>query len=223
MLSAYEKERLRNIADNQRKLAALGLIQPIAAEAAAPSGATTNSACVRVRLNGAPCIATAGDARRVHWQRIVYVKDEKRVASLRARAPPASQLTPRKAALEISKRKIAAAVAIVAATAHARAATAFARTRRAMIRAARKGSATGRGAGGWNAGPYIGVALVQEMQRSGNSPTLKIAIRERTDGSGRLYGYVGRTQIACKPDKLDCLPVVISGIKVLSYKRGERM
>ena len=77
----------------------------------------------------------------------------------------------------------------------------------------RKREGGGGQRGGWNAGPYIGTARVQEH----GSCIRVIAIRARKDG--RLYGYAGRTQV-CWSSNFSAFPCVMSGVKVLDYVHG---
>ena len=49
-----------------------------------------------------------------------------------------------------------------------------------------------------------------------------IAIRKR-DENGRLYGYVGRTQVSWNPEFTQFPCVLCAGITVLEYTRGGRL
>lgn len=73
--------------------------------------------------------------------------------------------------------------------------------------------------GGWNASAsYEGTAVVR-----GRGITKRvIAIRKR-DENGRLYGYVGRTQVSWNPEFTSFPTVLCAGITVLEYRVGGRL
>ena len=60
----------------------------------------------------------------------------------------------------------------------------------------------------------VGTALVKEF---GRTQARWIAIRMRSNGSGRLYGYFGRRQLAFRNDTIYSLPCDLSGFTVLEY------
>ena len=192
MVSEYELLRQRNIEDNQRTLEELGLDERLVL-------------CQHVRR------PTNQDHERRAAQ-FTVAECEERLASLRRRAVPHSPAN----ATRAPRTRAATASARAAADRDPCPAT-LARQKRARHT---EWSIVGQ-AGGWNAGPYVGVAVVR--QNGSRSSNWRIAIRKRSDGSGRLYGYVGRKQIVFRRDTLDCLPCMLQlGIQVVQRPNTQR-
>ena len=197
MVSEYELLRQRNMEDNQRTLAELGL----------DKRSLVLSQHVRRATN------QDHERRAAHF---TVAECKERLASLRRRAVPHSPAG--------ASRKEAPRTRLATATARAAAARDACPATRVRQKHARRteGSIVGH-AGGWNAGPYVGIAVVRENGSRSSHWLRRIAIRKRSDGSGRLYGYVGRKQIVFRRDTLDCLPCVLQlGIQVVQRPRTQR-
>ena len=146
-------------------------------------------------------------AARAPQQRIIWSTNQARRATLRERAEGLAQVPdddrPRRPCFKEAARRLRTKGNIpVPSTSSPRAAP----RRRAKPRAPGGGQR-----GGWNAGPYVGTALVTD-----GSEARRVAIRQRPDG--RLYGYVGRTQICFRESMT--FPCMISGVKVVAYTNG---
>ena len=158
---------------------------------------------------GSHLIVSAAPREHKPYVKRVRFVDEDRVASLRARVThdiPRPTYRDKRAWTRSQAREEASRAVI----------------RRARPPRARVGGGNRGGAGGWNAGPYVGTALVVQASRRHSAATSsrRIAIRQRPDG--RLYGYFGRTQIAFRHGAMN-LPVTLSGVTVLSYEDGGKL
>ena len=183
--SEYELLRMRNMQENQLKLASLGLDLPkeppvIAAPVLAPRPPRQPRERCTVRIASLRRSRTRG-----------------RDGSTPSR-PALRSTCVRRASFDDALRRIRG---------ERQAATPVGPTPRRGVR----GSADRRGPGGWNAGAGVGTAVV--IARAGGDAH-RVTIRKRPDG--RLYGYVGRTQINIKGT--DSFPCMVSGINVLCYE-----
>ena len=189
-LSEYELLREANIAENQRTLDALGLV-------------TSNK---NMGSHLIPIISAPPREPRPYVKHVRFV-DEDRVASLRKRVThdiPRPNFYRDKRAMTRSRAREEASRVVIKKP----------RQPRASIGEGRVGG----GAGGWNAGPYVGTAMMVQGRNSAGAR--RIALRQRPDG--RLYGYFGRTQVAFRNGEMS-LPCTLSGVTVLSYEDGGKL
>jgi len=220
-LSDYERKRLETIASNQKVLEELGLA-PLAAPLATPLVKKTS----------------VEDTDRRRGPSIVWTSTDRR-DSLRTRVPlheaAVSQVSVRRSRVETRAHAVARVAGCVWQPPLPRSGLRARKVKEPLRGESRVEEPANEqhgdavpgdsprlekrgGAGGWNAGPYVGTAFVQASRRTGIGA--RIAIRKRSDGSERLYGYFGRTQIAFKNGTLDKLPCEVSGVMVLSYTPG---
>jgi len=192
-LCAYELQRERNIAENNRVLAALGLARP---------------------MLHAPLLLP----QRVHkCEQKTRHESPSRMASLRPRAVDDDRnqklTTSRKALMRLR----VADGADISVPAEALVSPIVDPVDERPTRThASKAKGKGGTRGGWNRGPYVGTALVRKNDRLGGS---RIAIRQRADG--RLYGYLGRQQLSFKRGEIEHLPCTFPcGVQVVSYTSG---
>ena len=140
------------------------------------------------------------------YVRRVWFRSEERVASLRGPDPVSAKPKKGRARLMSLRSHSHVQHKVLDAT--------IDKVQKAKPRPRKFSDGTGQ-RGGWNAGPYVGTALVHG---SGGRGRYMIAIRKRPDG--RFYGYVGRTQLSFRAGTLDNLPCVLSGFTVVKYQSG---
>ena len=192
MLSDYEVERQRNIAANQRVLISLGLVAP-AQDAPLP------------RLTETPT-----SKRPATYQKKVWVKSKARASSLRRRAKGSIRTTNR-------RECFAKALGKLMRNGIKDVDDATWLYERVTVTKAKEVSEGGGQRGGWNAGPYVGTALVHDEK---DAKFRRVAIRERADG--RLYGYVHRSKQICFRLEAQEFPTYICGVKVVCYTHGSK-